>query len=176
MGLPSGITCPSLLVKYILMPDDHSDSHINAIRQLEESLPSYQHRPPGNAQSPPETPHASTRQPQLRVTGEGNGESARFASCGQGMMAKAISIVGPLEVGPFQGLVAAPGFSFTSAFTTPNTTWIPRFAIARSEITTYTDGRWGRHEYSRWPQEFTREAFHIHCIPMLPSRLGLEPG
>ncbi|KAI0723327.1 hypothetical protein C8Q76DRAFT_391695 [Earliella scabrosa] len=140
------------------MPDDHSDSHINAIRQLEESLPSYQHRPPGNAQSPPETPHASTRQPQLRVTGEGN--------------------VGPLEVGPFQGLVAAPGFSFTSAFTTPNTTWIPRFAIARSEITTYTDGRWGRHEYSRWPQEFTREAFHIHCIPMLPSssHLSADPS
>ncbi|KAI0709161.1 hypothetical protein C8Q76DRAFT_799196 [Earliella scabrosa] len=75
----------------------------------------------------------------------------------------------PGEVGSFDGLVAGPGFSATSAFTTPNATWVPRFAIAHSEITTHTDGRWGRHEYSRWPQEFTREAFYIHCIPTSPS-------
>ena len=78
----------------------------------------------------------------------------------------------PGEPGTFEGLVAAPGFSATSAFTSPNATWVPRFAVAHSEITTYSDGRWGVHEYSRWPQEFTREAFHIHCIPSPPSLLG----
>ncbi|KAI0709975.1 hypothetical protein C8Q76DRAFT_769774 [Earliella scabrosa] len=76
------------------------------------------------------------------------------------------------EVGAFDGLVAAPGFSATSVFTSPNATWVPRFAIAHSDITTYTDGRWGRHEYSRWPQEFTRESFHIHCIPLPPTHIA----
>ncbi|KAI0707014.1 hypothetical protein C8Q76DRAFT_770794 [Earliella scabrosa] len=75
----------------------------------------------------------------------------------------------PGDPGTFEGLVAGPGFSATSAFTSPNALWVPRFAVAHSDITTYTDGRWGAHEYSRWPQEFTREAFHIHCIPSPPS-------
>ncbi|KAI1781719.1 hypothetical protein LXA43DRAFT_866337, partial [Ganoderma leucocontextum] len=43
--------------------------------------------------------------------------------------------------------------------------WVPEFAVAHSEITTFSDGRWGRHEYSRWPQQFAREVFHTHCIP-----------
>ncbi|KAI0754372.1 hypothetical protein C8Q80DRAFT_1341392 [Daedaleopsis nitida] len=73
-------------------------------------------------------------------------------------------------VGSFDGFVAAPGFSALSVFTSPNADWVPKFAIAHSEIFSYADGRWGRHEYSRWPQEFTREAFHIHCIPTRRSR------
>lgn len=75
----------------------------------------------------------------------------------------------PGQCGPFVGYTAAPGFSTRSAFTTPSMNWVPRFAIAHSDITSYSDGRWGYHEYSRWPQEFTRDAFHIHCIPSLPS-------
>lgn len=73
-------------------------------------------------------------------------------------------------MGPFEALVASSGFSSTSAFTSPNAIWVPKFAVAHSDITTYSDGRWGYHEYSRWPQEFTRDAFHIHCIPSPPQR------
>ncbi|TFK89846.1 hypothetical protein K466DRAFT_8446 [Polyporus arcularius HHB13444] len=58
--------------------------------------------------------------------------------------------------------------------TTPNMTWVPKFAPANSEITAYTDGRWGLHEYSRWPQAFTRSLWHIHCIPAHPRSPG--PG
>lgn len=71
----------------------------------------------------------------------------------------------PGSVGAFEGLVAGAGFGETCALTTPNMTWVPKTAIAHSEITTYKDGRWGRHEYSRWPQLFDIHAFHIHCIP-----------
>ena len=68
------------------------------------------------------------------------------------------------------GIVAAQaykaqGWDSNIVVTTPNAEWVPEFAVAHSEITTFSDGRWGRHEYSRWPQQFTREAFHIHCIP-----------
>ncbi|RPD55069.1 hypothetical protein L227DRAFT_510622, partial [Lentinus tigrinus ALCF2SS1-6] len=57
-----------------------------------------------------------------------------------------------------------------SVFTTPNADWVPKFAVAHSEITTYSDGRWGYHEYSRWPQEFDRQAFHLACIPRYPPK------
>ncbi|KAI0710932.1 hypothetical protein C8Q76DRAFT_624512, partial [Earliella scabrosa] len=70
------------------------------------------------------------------------------------------------------GLVAASGLSGQSVITTPNMTWVPQFAVAHSEISTYLDGRWHRHEYSRWPQEFAREIFHIHCIPSKPRPSG----
>ncbi|KAI0688610.1 hypothetical protein C8T65DRAFT_588366 [Cerioporus squamosus] len=68
------------------------------------------------------------------------------------------------------GIVAGPGFSEESTFTTPNADYVPKFAVARSEITTYADGRWGCHEYSRWPQQFSRDAFYLVCIPRHPSQ------
>ncbi len=34
-----------------------------------------------------------------------------------------------------------------------------------NEIFTYTDGRWGGHEYSRWPQTYDGELPHVPCIP-----------
>ena len=51
-------------------------------------------------------------------------------------------------------------------------TWVPKFAIAHDEIITYTDGRWGIHEYSRWPQSFARDMFHIACIPSKARACG----
>ncbi|KAI9067996.1 hypothetical protein FKP32DRAFT_1609133 [Trametes sanguinea] len=64
------------------------------------------------------------------------------------------------------------GFTKGSVFTTPNQQWVPEFAIAHSEITTYADGHWGRHEYSRWPQAYARDCFHVACIPRNPSLDG----
>ncbi|TFK78069.1 hypothetical protein K466DRAFT_443812, partial [Polyporus arcularius HHB13444] len=68
------------------------------------------------------------------------------------------------------GIVAAPGFSAKSTFTTPNADYVPKFAVAHSEITTFADGRWGYHEYSRWPQQFSRDDIHLVCIPRQPGR------
>nr|VWO99984.1 Protein SEY1 (EC [Ganoderma boninense] len=84
-----------------------------------------------------------------------------------------------VAVGPWEGLVAAEaykaqGWATDFVITTPNAKWVPEIAVAHSEITTFDDGRWGRHEYSQWPQQFTRDAFHIHCIPAKP-RIG-GPG
>ncbi|KAI9062144.1 hypothetical protein FKP32DRAFT_1574511 [Trametes sanguinea] len=59
-----------------------------------------------------------------------------------------------------------------SVFTTPNQDWVLEFAIAHGEITTYADGRWGRHEYSRWPQAYARDCFHVACIPRNASLDG----
>ncbi|TFK80101.1 hypothetical protein K466DRAFT_638308 [Polyporus arcularius HHB13444] len=67
--------------------------------------------------------------------------------------------------GTFEGLVAGPGFSETSVFTSPNQLFVPQFAIAHNEIMTYDDGRWGLHEYSRWPQEYDPACVHVACIP-----------
>ena len=80
-------------------------------------------------------------------------------------------------MGPFDGLVAAEAYSAQGwrtdfVVTTPNAKWVPEIAVAHSEITTFDDGRWGRHEYSRWPQQFARDAFHIHCIPAEPRSNG----
>ncbi|KAI0741137.1 hypothetical protein C8Q76DRAFT_791483 [Earliella scabrosa] len=68
-------------------------------------------------------------------------------------------------VGTFDGLVAAPGFGSFSVFTSPNQDYVPEFAIAHSEITTFSDGRWGLHEYTQWPQAYDPEQKHVMCIP-----------
>ncbi|KAI1796810.1 hypothetical protein LXA43DRAFT_879388, partial [Ganoderma leucocontextum] len=86
----------------------------------------------------------------------------------------------PGAVGPWEGLVAAEAYNaqgWTTDFviTTPNAQWVPEIAVAHSEITTFDDGRWGRHEYSQWPQQFARDAFHIHCIPAKPRGGGPGP-
>ncbi|PIL25416.1 hypothetical protein GSI_13306 [Ganoderma sinense ZZ0214-1] len=77
----------------------------------------------------------------------------------------------------FAGIVVAQaytaqGWDSNIVVTSPNADWVPEFAVAHSEITTFADGHWGRHEYSRWPQEFAKEAFHIHCIPSKPRPDG----
>ncbi|RDX43376.1 hypothetical protein OH76DRAFT_1487952 [Lentinus brumalis] len=59
--------------------------------------------------------------------------------------------------------------------TRPNMTWAPKFAIAHGEITTYTDGRWGIHEYSRWPRSFLHDLFHVPCIPAKSCAAGPGP-
>ncbi|KAM5531912.1 hypothetical protein V8D89_014423 [Ganoderma adspersum] len=33
---------------------------------------------------------------------------------------------------------------------TPNAEWVPEFAVAHSEITTFSDGRWGQHNIGDW--------------------------
>ncbi len=71
----------------------------------------------------------------------------------------------PGAVGTFEGLVAGPGFSEISVFTSPNQRFVPQFAIAHSEIMTYDDGRWGLHEYSLWPQQYDPAWVHVACIP-----------
>ncbi|PIL28223.1 hypothetical protein GSI_09635 [Ganoderma sinense ZZ0214-1] len=83
----------------------------------------------------------------------------------------------PGFIDAFAGIVAAQaytaqGWDSNIVVTSPNADWVPEFAVAHSEITTFADGRWGRHEYSRWPQEFARETFHVHCIPSKPRPDG----
>ncbi|KAI0706564.1 hypothetical protein C8Q76DRAFT_601331, partial [Earliella scabrosa] len=49
--------------------------------------------------------------------------------------------------------------------TTPNQDWIPECDIEPSIIQTFTDGTWGVHEYSRWPQLAIPNMWHVACIP-----------
>ncbi|EIW62390.1 uncharacterized protein TRAVEDRAFT_115234 [Trametes versicolor FP-101664 SS1] len=49
--------------------------------------------------------------------------------------------------------------------TTPNQDFIPEYPVERTMIKTYADGRWGVHEYSRWPQLLVDGMWHIACIP-----------
>ena len=73
------------------------------------------------------------------------------------------------HVDAFEGLVAGPSLHSGSIVTSPNAMFVPRFAIAHSEVVTFTDGRWGRHEYSRWPQAYNRDQPHVACIPKANS-------
>ncbi|KAI0744402.1 hypothetical protein C8Q76DRAFT_607590, partial [Earliella scabrosa] len=53
--------------------------------------------------------------------------------------------------------------------TTPNQDWIPRCPLPSDPIRAYTDGTWGLHEYSRWPQFLAPDMWHAACIPRRPA-------
>ncbi|KAJ8474040.1 hypothetical protein ONZ51_g7480 [Trametes cubensis] len=113
----------------------------------------------GHTKSPIELPPGDPNPDQVRDAAEYGATLKRTVN------GRAI----PFKINAFDGMVAAPGFSTASVFTSPNQRWVPEFAVAHGEITTYTDGRWGRHEYSRWPQAYARDSFHVACIPRTHS-------
>ncbi|KAI0686969.1 hypothetical protein C8Q76DRAFT_635767, partial [Earliella scabrosa] len=47
----------------------------------------------------------------------------------------------------------------------PNQDWIPALPPRSEVLKTYTDGLWGLHEYSRWPQRLLANMLHVPCIP-----------
>lgn len=47
-------------------------------------------------------------------------------------------------------------------------TYVPRLPVERKVVETFTDGLWGLHEYSQWPQRFSTSMPHIACIPSAP--------
>lgn len=49
--------------------------------------------------------------------------------------------------------------------TSPNMDYVPQYPVERCVIETFADGRWGVHEYSRWPQMLLPEMMHVACIP-----------
>lgn len=49
--------------------------------------------------------------------------------------------------------------------TSPNMDYVPQYPVERILIQTFSDGRWGVHEYSRHPQMLLREMMHVACIP-----------
>ncbi|KAI9061321.1 hypothetical protein FKP32DRAFT_1535012, partial [Trametes sanguinea] len=70
---------------------------------------------------------------------------------------------------PWEGKVATQGTFLTMVITTPNMDYIPQMPIERNVVETFTDGRWGLREYSRWPQMLVPEMMHVACIPTSPS-------
>ncbi len=57
------------------------------------------------------------------------------------------------------------GFIFTS----PNMDFVPDYPVLKEVINTNEDGRWGLHEYSRWPQPYVDSMMHLACIPRQPA-------
>ena len=57
----------------------------------------------------------------------------------------------------------------TMVITSPNMNFVPKYPVERQIVQTYTDGRWGLREYSRWPQVLLPEMWHVACIPGRPS-------
>ena len=57
----------------------------------------------------------------------------------------------------------------TLVITSPNMDFVPQYPVERQIVTTYTDGRWGVREYSRWPQVLLEHMWHVACIPRRPS-------
>ena len=48
---------------------------------------------------------------------------------------------------------------------TTNQDWVPECGMEPTAVQTYTDGTWGIHEYSRWPQLAIPNMWHVACIP-----------
>ena len=112
----------------------------------------------------PSTVFCSVRTEKVEVSGYTRWHAIVFTSVCSGPHLR--------HVHTFDALVAAPGFSENSVFTSPNQARVPQFAVAHGEIDTYGDGRWGHHEYSRWPQMFDIRAPHVCCIPCQGSSLA----
>ncbi|KAI9068137.1 hypothetical protein FKP32DRAFT_1562339 [Trametes sanguinea] len=55
--------------------------------------------------------------------------------------------------------------------TSPNQAFIPEYPVERRIVKTYSDGRWGVREYSRWPQLLCEGMWHLSCIPRATSQL-----
>ncbi|TFK85199.1 hypothetical protein K466DRAFT_438507, partial [Polyporus arcularius HHB13444] len=52
--------------------------------------------------------------------------------------------------------------------TSPNMDHVPAYPVQKSIILTYSDGLWGQHEYSRFPQLLAGGKLHLACIPARP--------
>ncbi|KAH9884306.1 hypothetical protein C8Q73DRAFT_796300 [Cubamyces lactineus] len=82
----------------------------------------------------------------------------------------------PAVTHPFEGLVGSQDGFADMCVTSPNATWIPQYPVERTIIKTYSDGRWGEREYSRWPQLLTPGMWHKACIPRVDSEEGRRLG
>ena len=52
--------------------------------------------------------------------------------------------------------------------TSPNMDYVPAYPVESSIIDISSDGRWGVHEFSRWPQVLQPNMWHLACIPSRP--------
>ncbi|KAI0691553.1 hypothetical protein C8Q76DRAFT_634496 [Earliella scabrosa] len=60
--------------------------------------------------------------------------------------------------------------------TSPNQDWVPALPCGSNVMKVYTDGLWGLHEYSRWPQRLLANMLHVPCIPTpraVPTQLQI---
>ncbi|KAI1782415.1 hypothetical protein LXA43DRAFT_1104101 [Ganoderma leucocontextum] len=77
--------------------------------------------------------------------------------------------IAPVVCKAHDAKVAARGNFDRLVITSPNMDYVPEYPVESSIISTYSDGRWGKHEYSRWPQDIVRGMWHVACIPNAPS-------
>ena len=75
----------------------------------------------------------------------------------------------PAICNAWEGKVVSRGGLDGFVFTSPNMDYVPQYPVGREVISTYEDGRWGLHEYSRWPQAYVEGMMHLACIPRLPT-------
>ncbi|KAI0654517.1 hypothetical protein C8Q70DRAFT_1058441 [Cubamyces menziesii] len=118
---------------------------LNHIVNAGVGLPEAERRPPD---TPHELPTPPSSIPRLVVNRRGRPPSVCSA---------------------FDGKVACQGIFTTIIITSPNMDYIPQYPVERQVVPTYTDGRWGLHEYSRCPQVLLSDVWHVACIPRRPS-------
>ena len=75
----------------------------------------------------------------------------------------------PAVCRPWEGKLASTAGLSGFAITTPTQHYVPRYPRDVDIVHTYSDGRWGVHEYSRHPQIYHAEMTHVACIPRSPS-------
>lgn len=65
--------------------------------------------------------------------------------------------------------VASHGIFDHLIVTLPNMDYIASYPVETQVIHTYSDGLWGPHEYSRFPQRLVPGRWHVACIPSAAS-------
>ncbi|KAI1798446.1 hypothetical protein LXA43DRAFT_31282 [Ganoderma leucocontextum] len=77
--------------------------------------------------------------------------------------------IAPRVCKAWEGKVASRGGLDGFIFTSPNMDFVPDYPVPKGVINTHEDGRWGLHEYSRWPQPYVDGMMHLACIPRQPA-------
>lgn len=74
-----------------------------------------------------------------------------------------------------QAKVAATGRFSRMVITLPNMDYVPDWPIEMSTVETYSDGRWGAHEYSLLPWDLCWGMWHTACISAHLALANLPP-
>ncbi|OBZ67736.1 hypothetical protein A0H81_12297 [Grifola frondosa] len=74
--------------------------------------------------------------------------------------------------GAFDGWVAAKGDKPGTVITSANQTFVPKLPPLANRINIMRDGRFGLHEFSRWPQSYKPSLMHLALIPRGPLPEG----
>ncbi|PIL28190.1 hypothetical protein GSI_09727 [Ganoderma sinense ZZ0214-1] len=122
---------------------------------------------------PPSTPPPTV---ETDLGGTGAAPNAARASAGDVSQAARPIVLKKTRVGlppdvcsPWEAKAASHAGLSGFVITSPTQHYVPKYPRDVDVIHTFSDGRWGVHEYSRHPQIYIEQMTHLACIPRTAS-------